>query len=305
MKPRFRLLLALAAAVLLGAAAPPPAAPATTFTPPPDSAIPPGPFGQEVRLGENIFRYPATYAPHYVGNELRCSNCHFQAGRQAWVAPLWAAYVSFPTYRSKNGHVNTFAQRLQGCFHFSMNGKPPPLGGRVLVALESYAYFLARGLPIGVPPVGRGYPKLPPPPLPANFARGSLVFTKICATCHGPDGQGTIVQGKVVFPPLWGPHSFNWGAGMASIKTAARFIHANMPFGRGGSLSTQQAWDVAAFVDSQVRPQDPRFHASLAATRRKFHHSAFSMYGRRVNGVLLGDPASTPPAGTVPAAPKP
>ena len=97
-----------------------------------------------------------------------------------------------------------------------------------------------------------------------------------------------------------GENSYNWGAGMASIDNAAAFIRANMPLGQGGTLSVQQAWDVATYVDSQVRPQDPRFTGDVAQTLAKYHASPFDMYGRSVNGSLLGDPQHTPPAGTVP-----
>ncbi len=270
------------------------------FEPPPDSAIPEGKFGDEVRRGEAIFREPGLNAAHFVGNTLRCSNCHLAAGRQAGAAPMWGAYVSYPAYRSKNGHVNSFEERLQGCFRFSMNGKAPPLGDPVLVALESYAYFLAKGLPTGEDPPGRGYPKLSKPALPTDYARGATVYAEQCSACHGAGGLGQSSDGKVVFPALWGPQSYNWGAGMGSIKNAAAFIRANMPYGMGGSLSEQQAWDVATYMDSQVRPQDPRFTGDVAATRKKFHDNAFSMYGQTVNGQVLGDPAVTPAAGTVP-----
>ena len=299
--------LALAIAVLATAwlcIAPSTAAPdaeATSFQPPPDSAIPFGKFGDAVRLGQQIFTDPATHAPQFVGNQLRCSNCHLQAGRQAGAAPLWAAYPAYPAYRSKNGHVNTFAERLAECFLYSMNGKQPPLGDPVIVALESYAYFLAKGLPIGEDAPGRGYPKLPKPPLPADYKRGAQVYTQTCASCHGPQGLGQYTGNQAVFPALWGPQSFNWGAGMGSIQNAAEFVRANMPLGQGGSLSVQQAWDVAAYIDSQVRPQDPRFTGDVAQTRQKYHNSPASMYGQTVNGVLLGDPATTPPAGPVPA----
>jgi thiosulfate dehydrogenase len=270
------------------------------FAPPPDSAIPGGEFGDMVRLGEQIFNDPATYAPQFVGNRLRCSNCHLQAGRQAGASPMWAAYTAYPAYRRKNGHVNSFEERLQGCFRYSMNGKEPKLGDKVLVALESYAYFLAKGLPTGEDAPGRGFPALPKPPLPADYARGAQVFTQTCAACHGAQGLGQFADGKVLFPALWGPRSFNWGAGMGSIKSAAAFIRANMPLGQGGTLSVQQAWDVATYVDSQVRPQDPRFTGDVAQTRKQFHDTPSSMYGRTVNGAVLGDPASTPPSGTVP-----
>jgi len=69
---------------------------------------------------------------------------------------------------------------------------------------------------------------------------------------------GTKVNEQYAFPPLWGKDSFNAGAGMHSVKNAAAFIKANMPLGKGNSLSPQEAWDVAQFVDSHDRPPDPR-----------------------------------------------
>ena len=107
------------------------------FKPRTDDQIPKTPFGDMVRLGENIFRDPQTYAAKYVGNDLHCTNCHLQAGRLAGASPMWAAYTAYPAYRSKNGHVNSYQERLQGCFRYSMNGQVPPLGDPVLVALES------------------------------------------------------------------------------------------------------------------------------------------------------------------------
>src|SRR5260370_3854542 len=148
---------------------------------------------------------------------------------------------------------------------------------------------------------GRGFPPLPNPPLPADYVRGTAVYAQSCAMCHGANGEGKSSDGHVAFPPLWGAQSYNWGAGMGSIQSAAEFIRANMPLGLGRTLTVQQAWDVATYIDSQVRPQDPRFTGDVAQTRQKFHDSKFSMYGKTVNGILLGDPVHTPPAGMVPA----
>ena len=265
------------------------------FAPPPESAIPNDDFGKMVKLGENIFADPQHFAGPFVGNTLSCSNCHIARGRLAGSAPLWAAYVAYPAYRSKNKHVNTFEERIQGCFKFSMNGKAPPLGSETLVALETYSYFLAKGAPTGVDLPGRGYGTLKKPAKPFDYARGQKIYETSCALCHGANGEGrNAADGRTVFPALWGPHSFNWGAGMGNIKNAAAFIKSNMPFGHGGTLSDQQAWDVAAFVDSHERPQDPRFTGTVEGTRAKYHDGATWMYGKTVNGVLLGE-HSVPP----------
>jgi thiosulfate dehydrogenase len=99
-----------------------------------------------------------------------------------------------------------------------------------------------------------------------------------------------MVGGEVVFPPLWGTRSYNWGAGMHSINKAAGFIKANMPLGQPNSLSDQQAWDVAAYINSFDRSQDPRFNGDLADTTAKFHAGKYDYYGRRkdADGRLLG-----------------
>ena len=259
------------------------------FSPPPDSAIPKGPFGDLVRQGRAIFVHTSENAKPYVGNGLSCSNCHLDAGRLPNSAPLWGAYVAYPQYRSKNKHVNSFGERLQGCFKFSMNGKAPPLDSHVILALETYAYWMATGAPVGAKMAGAGYPKKGfKPPQPADYTRGKTVYEHSCALCHGPDGQGQQVAGKNVFPPLWGPDSFNWGAGMHQLDNAAAFIKANMPFSRGGTLSDQDAWDVAMYMDAHERPQDPRYTGNLAATRKQYHDTPMSLYGTTVHGRLLG-----------------
>jgi len=66
---------------------------------------------------------------------------------------------------------------------------------------------------------------------------------------------------------------------MHRVNTAAGFIQANMPYGLGGTLSDQEAWDVALFMNSHERPQDPRFKGSVAQTRDK-HHDENCLYGR-------------------------
>jgi thiosulfate dehydrogenase len=281
--------------VTAGTSAPATGPAVAPFTPPPEAAIPAGPLGEVIRQGRAIFTDTPEHAKAYVGNGLSCSNCHLDAGRLANSAPLWGAYGMYPQYRKKNGHVITFGERMQGCFRFSMNGKPPPLDSAEMVALESYAWWMAKGAPVGVELKGAGYPKRdfksPPPP---DYARGEKVYSATCVLCHGADGQGQQVAGRNVFPPLWGPQSFNWGAGMHQIDNAAAFIKANMPFSRGNTLSDQDAWDVAMFMDAHERPQDPRYAGSLTETRKKYHDSPMSLYGTEVNGHLMGSSPTRP-----------
>ncbi len=262
------------------------------FVPPSEARIPDGPLGDVIRHGRDIFIDTPAQASAYVGNGLTCSNCHMDAGRLANASPLWGAYGMYPQYRKKTGQVNTFGERMQGCFLYSMNGKAPALDSAEMVALETYAWWMAKGVPVGVKLAGTGYPKLARPPLPASYARGEKLYEKDCALCHGGDGQGRQVAGRNVFPPLWGPQSFNWGAGMHQLDSAAGFIKANMPLSRGGMLSDQDAWDAAMFMNAHERPQDPRYNGNLAETRKKYHDTPDSLYGTEVNGHVLGAPSA-------------
>lgn len=250
-----------------------------TFSPPPESQIPENEYGETVRLGKNIFVNTQQYAQEFVGNALNCANCHLDNGRKPNSAPLWAAYVLYPAYRAKTRQVDTIQNRIQGCFLYSMNGKAPPADSKVMTALVTYHYWLATGAPTGIKLPGQGFITVAKPPRTPDIARGAEVYKNNCVICHGARGEGTKVNGAYVFPPLWGKDSYNWGAGMHRINTAAGFIQANMPYGRGGTLSDQDAWDVAMFMNSQERPADPRFEGSIEQTRDK-EHDENCLYGR-------------------------
>ena len=249
MKTGFKIaVLAAAGAICIAASA-------NAFTPPPEDAIPKGPLGDSVKRGEAIFTATHKYAGPFVGNNLTCSNCHLDKGRRAGAIPMWGAWPLYPQFRTKNNKVNTMALRIQECFLYSMNGKKPPADSDVITDLQSYFAWLATGAPTGMTLPGAGYPELPASSTPPNPERGAQLFGKNCVACHGADGQGNDAAG---IPPLWGDRSFNAGAGMHEVEKAARFIRANMPQGQEGTLTPDQARDIAAYIDSKPRPADPR-----------------------------------------------
>lgn len=264
------------------------------FEPPPESALPSDPENAKaVLLGERIFADTPKYAADYAHNALSCRNCHTDLGRNAVSSPMWAAVPAYPKYRSKNRKVNSLAMRIMGCFRYSENGAQPPADSEEIVALMTYMNWLATGLPVGITPKASGYPDLPAPASEPDRGRGRAVYAADCAVCHGATGQGSEAAGARVIPPLWGPQSYNWGAGMHSVDNAAAFIYANMPYGAPGTLTVQQAWDVAAWIDSQPRPQDPRFTESVEKTRSLYHkRHAHEYYGATVDGMTLGAPGT-------------
>jgi thiosulfate dehydrogenase len=208
-------------------------------------------YYSNVVYGYEIVTDTQTYASRYVGNSLNCSNCHLQAGTQPDALPLNVAGM-YPKWRAKNGKRNGIGLRIRECFLYSMDGIMPPEDAPEVLAISAYVSYLSQGQVMGAEPEGRGVPTLPDTGYDPNPANGRAVYMSHCASCHGQQGEG--VAGM---PPVWGMNSYNKGAGMNNIREAAGFIWANMPLGQGRSLTHQQALDVSAYLNLQIRPADP------------------------------------------------
>ncbi len=224
---------------------------------PDERSIPDGPVGEAIRYGEKILSQTRVYAKEYVGNGLNCTNCHLDKGRRAYSSPWVGVWGVFPEYRSRNAKVNLLEDRVNDCFARSMNGKALTRDGNEMRAILSYMWWLSREMPTGVDFPGRGFGSITPERAP-DSRQGQRVYASKCAVCHGWDGQGVLgPNGDYASPPLWGPQSFNIGAGMARLNLAAAFVKANMPYGQGNALSDQEAYDVAAYFTQQPRPDFP------------------------------------------------
>lgn len=247
-----------------------------------------------IRRGYDLFMNTQQLRGKNVFNSMNCRSCHMGEGRQPFAGPVWPAAVVLPDYRGKNDHVNNIEERIAGCFSFSMNGTPPAYGSDDMIALTAYHQWLATGVPIyssGKNMYGRGYPRLAEPAQKMDYKRGKKVYEENCVICHSNDGSGLVQNGKEIFPAVWGDRSYNWGAGISRHFTLASFIKHNMPLGQPNSLSDQQAWDVAYYINTHERPQEPRFEGSAQKTREKYLDTfhKHTSYGLKVNGKVLGD----------------
>jgi len=240
------------------------------WTVPEIGALPNNAYGRLVRRGRDLIS--ATYAyigpevpdrsKRFAGNNLACGNCHLQAGTKKFGIPLFGLLAEFPRYSARLGGPITIEDRFNSCMTRSMNGRPLPTSAPEMQAMVAYIKFLSTGVAQGQLLPGMGTGNMPELDRPADPTRGEADYANACVACHAPNGAGirrslpTTDLGYMV-PPLWGNDSFNDGAGMARLITAANFLHFNMPHGAdylNPQLSPEQAWDIAAYIISRPRP---------------------------------------------------
>ena len=240
----------------------------TQWTPPDIAAVPADPFGVLVKYGHALFTDTANEigptvpdpARRFAGNNLTCQNCHLQGGTQPYAVPMTGVWGQFPQYRAREGIVDTLEERINGCMERSMNGRSLPLESREMRAFISYMRWLSTGVPDGARLAGAGTARVNEPKRAGDPGHGAAVFSQTCAACHGEDGLGQRAPSGAgyQFPPLWGPDSFNNGAGMSRLLTAAAYAMHNMPPGTAYTapvLTNDEAYDVAGYLVSQERPE--------------------------------------------------
>jgi thiosulfate dehydrogenase len=242
-------------------------------------------YESNVVFGYDIVTDTNRYAPRYAGNGLACASCHRKAGTQPHGFPLNVAGV-YPKWRSKNGVRNGLELRIRDCFLYSLNGIMPPEESAEVQAVAAYIAYLSEGEKIGQPPENWGVPTLPDTGADPNPPRGQAVYKRECAVCHGAGGEGSAAA-----PPVWGIESYSAGSGMISTTRLAGFIWANMPMGKERTLTYQDALDVAAFINLQHRPFDPR-EGKLKKLAERIYHWVLKATGRNSSGTATAAPGA-------------
>lgn len=231
---------------------------------PDTSSIPTGKIGNQIRYGRDLIAHTAVYfgPKGIVGgltNGMNCQNCHNDAGRKVWALNYSAVASTYPQFKARSNKIVSIADRINGCFQRSLNGNKLDTATKEMQAMIAYMKWLGKDVPKGIKPRKNAVEKLTFLDRPANMQNGRIVYNNLCISCHGKNGEGKIndAGNEYAFPPLWGPHSYNDGAGLYRLTNFAGFVKNNMPFGTSYEhplLSDEEAWDVAAFVNSQPRP---------------------------------------------------
>lgn len=233
--------------------------------PPDDSALPPGEAGDIIRYGRNLITHTAEYLGPKgkvmpISNGMNCQNCHLEAGTKPFGNNYSAVASTYPKFRARSGTVESIEKRVNDCFERSLNGKPLDSLSREMRAIVAYMKWLGKDVPKGSAPKGAGLIELAFMDRPARIENGKRVYELKCSVCHGTSGEGIKHPDGTswTYPPLWGEHSYNNGAGLYRLSRFAGYIKANMPLGatfNEPQLTDEEAWDIAAYVNSLPRPE--------------------------------------------------
>jgi len=238
--------------------------PADSWKAPNESTIPKGKEGETIRYGKALIAHTAVYLGPKgkvarISNGMNCQNCHNEAGTKLYGLNYAAVAATYPQFKARSNKIVSIAERINGCFQRSLNGKPLDTASEEMQAMIAYMKWLGRNVPKGQKPAYTAVEKLAFLDRAADPARGKVVFAANCQSCHGANGQGLLntAGNEFIYPPLWGENSYNDGAGLYRIGNFAGFVKNNMPFGVNYEhpvLTDEEAWDVAAFVNAQERP---------------------------------------------------
>jgi thiosulfate dehydrogenase len=227
-------------------------------------------------FGDNGLVRPASI------NGMNCQNCHLDAGSKPFGNNYFAVQSTYPQMRARSGSLETIPKRVNDCFQRSLNGQPLDTTSHEMLAILAYLRWLGTGVPKGEKPKGAGLVEVPFLDRAADPVRGADIYQQKCASCHAADGQGLpMPDGARRYPPLWGPQSYNEGAGLFRLSRFAGYVKANMPFGatyQSPQLSDEEAWDVAAFVNSQPRPAHPFLKTDWPKIEKKPFDHPFGPY---------------------------
>lgn len=223
-------------------------------------------YVKQVILGSEILNKTHLYigpnakdeTKRYAGNHLSCSSCHAKGGTVQNQSGYVGIYARFPQYNARGDKVVTLTDRINGCMQRSMNGKVMPPNSPEIKAMLAYMHWISQGVSVGAHVEGEGLANVALIDRAADPAKGKVIYEEKCVACHGANGEG--MQNPdwksgdyYLYPPLWGNDSYNTGAGMYRLIKAAQYIKHNMPQ-FDATLSDEEAFDVASYINTQPRP---------------------------------------------------
>jgi len=217
-------------------------------------------YGKELIAHTSEYFGPKGKVFSAATNGMNCQNCHLDAGTKVFGNNYSAVASTYPKYRARSGAIENIYKRVNDCFERSLNGKALDTNSKEMIAIVSYIHWLGKDVEKGKKPEGCGFKDMAFLDRAADPEKGKTVYIEKCQSCHQANGFGLMNADKTAYtyPPLWGPNSYNDGAGLYRLSNFAKYAKCNMPLGASHNatqLSDEEAWDIAAFVNSQPRPK--------------------------------------------------
>ncbi len=236
-------------------------------------------LGYDLLVNTSLHIGPGVSDPQmrFTANKLECISCHLNEGTKAFGIPLNSVVARFPQYRGREDKIGSIEERINGCLSRSMNGRPMQVDQKEMQAFVAYLTWLSdfeSEEMLLASATEKGLKAFDWPERAADLKHGKAVYAQECALCHKLSGGGKFDSqaAQYLYPPLWGKDAYNNGAGMTRLLTAASFIKYNMPFGvshEAPLLTDEEAYDVAAYINQQQRPEKSDLASDFPDKRKK------------------------------------
>lgn len=219
---------------------------------------------ERVEYGKELIAHTSKYlgpkgSVMQISNGMNCQNCHLKAGTAVFGNNYGSVASMYPKFRARSGGLENIQKRVNDCLQRSLNGSALDTNSREMKSIVAYINFLGTNVKKGEKALGSGFKDLTYLDRAADPDKGKAVYTLKCVSCHQANGSGLLnpEKSEYTFPPLWGNNSYNDGAGLYRVSNFAKYVKYNMPIGvthENPQLSDEEAWDIAAYVNSQARP---------------------------------------------------
>ena len=218
-----------------------------------------------IRYGKELIAHTSNYfGPHgklaSITNGLNCENCHLEGGTKFFTNNFLGVASTYPKFRARSGRNESIEFRINECLQRSLNGDQIDSLSKEMRAMVAYIKWTGKNVTKNVNREEIKTKELPFLQRAAMPVKGAEIYSSKCKSCHGENGEGIRSPDSLnyIYPPLWGPHSYAVSAGMYRITKLASFVKFNMPLGatfKKPQLTNEEAWDVAAYINSKPHPK--------------------------------------------------
>lgn len=169
------------------------------------------------------------------GDKDSCMSCHAD-GSDANGVSFIGITSEYPQYDERVDAVITLQEKINNSIVRTLNGEKLDYDGEEMRAIIAYMTYISKGQDYEDYQDEKIVEDIPEP----DLDNGEKLFD---------EKIGDIA------PQLWGEHSFSDGSQMTRMSVLTNYIKNNLPEDDPGSLSDQEAADIAGFALSQDRPE--------------------------------------------------